>query len=204
MSPQDNQQVRWLSPFVQNHQVSAEVLNAAQSDPKSLADRVALAITRNNITVKGAQLKTALEVNLQRRAVLRTWYSANDQIRDLNPQATFNFCERGLEIWDSTETVRIAWMDRKVGEVRRSSTGPRTLGINTPVNLDNPENEAKKQEDVAAEDEEDDKMKSENEQAPAQKHTIDEVKQENDPAAANAAKKPKTTGARTLGRTATL
>lgn len=106
-----------MAEFVQNHQVSAEVLNAAQSDPKSLADGVALALVRNNITVKGCQLRTGLEVSPARRSILKAWYNGRDTIKALNMQKTFTYCERGMEVRDASETVRSGWMDRKEGEL---------------------------------------------------------------------------------------
>lgn len=36
LSVDDESQIRWLAPYIQSHQMSAEVLDAAQSDPKSL------------------------------------------------------------------------------------------------------------------------------------------------------------------------
>lgn len=145
-----------------------------------------------------------MEVSPQRRSILRAWCNTKDQIRDLNGQKTFMFCERCLGVWNGSETGAYRLDGQEDGRTAVVYNRTEDLGHHHPRQLGRPENKVKKQEDVAEEVDGDEQMKNEEQQAQAQKHPIQEVNQENDTTIANAAKKAKTASSRSLGRTATL
>lgn len=55
--------LKWLQLIMQNHQISCEVQKAQHEDPKSLCDRIQMAVARHEIKVHGKMIRAGLEVS---------------------------------------------------------------------------------------------------------------------------------------------
>lgn len=109
LGEEDQRKLRWLQPFMQNHQISCEVLNAQHENPK-------VQLTRHDIKVHGKALRAGLEVSPARKARLREWFDAEDLIKQLNPAM-----------------VRLGFLHLATDTFRWCETGAATLGIKIPT-----------------------------------------------------------------------
>lgn len=102
----------WLTPFVQNHCISAELLMADNpQEVKKLADNINLVIKRGAITVADKDIRATVETSPRRREYLRQWFQAREHLAQLNPDKEWTVCERALEIWIKRMTKRFGYRD---------------------------------------------------------------------------------------------
>lgn len=101
-------------PLMRNNSISMEALHAHNNTAKLLSDNVRDKIIKALPTVGDAEIKVAAET-----------------IERLNPDKRTTRCERALEVWDSTDIVRLGWIDRAATTWRWCTNALRTLGITT-------------------------------------------------------------------------
>lgn len=61
----------------------------------------------------------------------------------MNPSAALSFCERGMDIWDATELMRLGWLRRATDNFRWCAVVAATLGIRVPTHIGETPSESK-------------------------------------------------------------
>lgn len=90
---------------------NTSVLDAANVDAKSISGSVGNIPKQQDFRIHGEALRTGLARSPARRAARKVWYEIKDLIKDMNKGKKFSYCERGLEISDETEMLRLGWYD---------------------------------------------------------------------------------------------
>lgn len=107
--------VKFLTPVVKNHSVSADILAATANDTNTVRDMVDLELRRRPITVRGTEINGSIETSPARR---RAFFEQRDLLRAFKMGYMFEECARNVEFWDSSGCVRLGWCDRKDEEWR--------------------------------------------------------------------------------------
>lgn len=127
--------VKFLSTFMKNHSVSADILAARHSDAKMVCDLANLELRKRPVTVRNIDIKGAVETSPGRRRALRAYFEARDRARSLNPSPVFEECARSLGVWDSSACMRLGYVDRKAEEWVWDNIACATVGIKIPADI---------------------------------------------------------------------
>lgn len=90
-----------------NHRVSAEVLRAQAGDTKYISDCIKEDLIAAKFRVRGAGIRSSAEKKPDRIRALTEFSKQNEAIAKLNPGCIFETCQRTLDIWDKSATVRL-------------------------------------------------------------------------------------------------
>lgn len=123
--------IKFLSPFMKSHSVSAEIMAANQNDTKRICDLVNL----EPIRVRNIDIKGTVETSPKRRRALRAYFEARDIARQMNVGYVFEECARRLEVWDSSACVRLGAYDRRTDEWIWDNITCATVGIKIPSDI---------------------------------------------------------------------
>lgn len=64
--------VRWLEPFMSNHQISFELMASSPQEIKRVADLLAMNLAADSITARDKIVRIGMDTSPQRREALRT------------------------------------------------------------------------------------------------------------------------------------
>lgn len=126
--------VKFLSPYMKDHSVSAEILASGANDAKLISDRNNLELQKRPVTVNNVEITGAIETSPGRRRALRS-FDAHDIAKSTNPTHIFEECARSLALWDSTACIRFGYVDRKAEERVWDVIACATVGINIPADI---------------------------------------------------------------------
>lgn len=107
LHPEDRDSIRFLAPSMHNHMVAAEVRHPSYEAAKDAADNINCAITRAGISIRGCVPKAGVETSPSRRERLKSWFASKDLVVRMNPQLTFAWCERALEVWTEDGSYKL-------------------------------------------------------------------------------------------------
>lgn len=98
--------VKFLSPFMKNHSVSAEILAANHNDANRICDLANLELQKRPVRVRNIDSKGAVETSPKRRRGLRAYFGARDIARAMGAGYVFEECGRCLSLWDTSACRR--------------------------------------------------------------------------------------------------
>lgn len=130
LPPQIRGRCRFLSPFLQSHAFSIEVLDAGPGCTMSICDKPRVSLAADPLHVRSELAKVATKTSPARRALLKTWYFNRDLAQSLNAADKICACERSPEIYDTTQCVRIGWIDGNANSWVWNRRAAATAGIN--------------------------------------------------------------------------
>lgn len=125
--------VKFLSHYMKNHSVSAEILAAGVNGAKLISDLINLELQKRPIMVTNVEIKGAFETSPGRRRAIRSNFDTRDIAKSMNPTYVFEECSRSLALWDSTACIRLGYVDRKAEDWVWDVIACATVGINIPA-----------------------------------------------------------------------
>lgn len=136
LPPDMKTRCKFLTPFLQSHALSLEVLGGAGGYTKTVCDELKMNLARDPMHVRGQEVRVATETSPTRRALLKTWYYNRDIAQSLDSGDKICVCERALEIYDVTQRARIGWIDRVRNSWVWNRRAAATAGVTLPQDMD--------------------------------------------------------------------
>lgn len=128
--------IKWLQPFVKNHAIRAEVLAIARRDQ---GDRRHCKYRVHEGAPECARTPSPMCMRDKSGSSCRTalfFFEARELAEELSRGYEFAVCSRSLELWDENGMLRIGKHHRGDGEWRWLPTNAHSVGVRTPLTLD--------------------------------------------------------------------